>query len=86
MGFNSGFKGLRSLCGSNNETFIKLVHRYLVCSDEWKGKYADLFIQNISKSFGYDKENSKVNDFAAMFEGKFHGPCFFEESTVTGIV
>jgi hypothetical protein len=42
--------------------------------------------KNIRKSFGYESDSSDVNDFAAMFEVKFHGLSSSEEETGTGIV
>jgi hypothetical protein len=44
-------------------------------------EYASMWIcvcKKICKSFGYDNDNSKVNDIAAMFEGKFHGLFFWK--------
>jgi hypothetical protein len=42
--------------------------------------------ENPHESFEHERDNPKVNIFAAMSLEKLHGPFFFIESTVTGVI
>jgi len=76
---------LLSSCGSNDETLEVGPSLFGLFGRVKKQVCGSVCIKHI-KSFGYDKGSCKVNYFAAIFDGNFHGFFFFEESTVTGIV